>query len=463
MKIKTARKYFAIFIISLFLAGTTQIGLSISGNTTELVPQTAETRTSFDPFMEGWTCRKQITIDHTKVAGDVTDFPVLISITDASLQTKAQMNGDDILFMDGIGIAQQLNHEIETYDSSSGKLVAWVNLPSLTSTTDKIFYMYYGNPESNSQQNQEATWNSNYLAVWHLNNNPTGLILDSSTNKNNGDPQGGMTASDLVDGKTGLCLDFDGVDDSISFEEFTDTQDMGTCVAWVQTTMDDIGAVWAETQYDSLKPYIVCGKYYDDVLWFARDVYGLDSNFQGRKPIGMNDGQWHQVVWVSNGEENGNMFFFDGEPISLTWQDNQDPDGIWFNDQETDTHSIAAFGRYDLDYPWDGFLDEIRLMNIPTSAEMVATEYANQNNPSSFYTIGLEEEIPLKTTIMFGKISNVSSIGDFTRVDAVKLRFIQFSPFSFNTYTSNERILVSNDYLGIFTQKMILAIGQAYN
>jgi hypothetical protein len=72
----------------LFLAGTTQIGLSISGNNTELVPQTAETRTSFDPFMEGWTCRKQITIDHTKVAGDLTDFPVLISITDASLQTS---------------------------------------------------------------------------------------------------------------------------------------------------------------------------------------------------------------------------------------------------------------------------------------------------------------------------------------------------------------------------------------
>jgi hypothetical protein len=67
-------------------------------------------------------------------------------------------------------------------------------------------------------------------------------------------------------------------------------------------------------------------------------------------PIGMNDGQWHQVVWVSNGEENGNMFFFDGEPISLTWQDSQDPNGIWFNDQDTDTHSIAAFGRYDLDY-----------------------------------------------------------------------------------------------------------------
>jgi hypothetical protein len=55
-----------------------------------------------------------------------------------------------------------------------------------------------------------------------------------------------MTASDLVDGKTGLCLDFDGVDDYISFEEFTDTQDIDCCIAWVQTTMDDIGAVWTE-------------------------------------------------------------------------------------------------------------------------------------------------------------------------------------------------------------------------
>jgi len=40
------------------------------------------------------------------------------------------------------------------------------------------------------------------------------------------------------------------------------------------------------------------------------------------------------------------------------------------------------------DQYWDGRIDEVRLSNTIRSAQWIATEYANQNSPSTFYSVG---------------------------------------------------------------------------
>jgi hypothetical protein len=344
----------------------------------------------FDPFEYGWQYRKQIIIDHTQVAGDLEEFPVLIKTIDPDL-TKAQADGDDILFMNGVGNSTKLHHELEVFDQATGTLTAWVNVPALTSEQDTVFYLYYGNPGCINQEYPEKVWNTHYKAVWHLDTNPLDGVIDSTLNNHDGTAQGDMTVSDVDTGKIGSCLDFDGIDDLISFSEFTDALDIGTCIAWVHTTSSDLGAVWGEANMDSDKPYIMFGKYSDDFFSYARDIYGSDSNYQGCKSTGINDGFWHQVAWLSKGSGNGNVFYFDGQPISLIWQDEQDPNGIWFDDQSTDTHSIGGLNRLTNDYQWTGMLDEIRITDTPLSAEWITTEYTNQNNPAGFLTIGPEE------------------------------------------------------------------------
>ena len=54
-----------------------------------------------DPWWDtDWSYRKEITIDHTKVAASLVNFPVLISFaSDADLASKAQDDGDDIVFI----------------------------------------------------------------------------------------------------------------------------------------------------------------------------------------------------------------------------------------------------------------------------------------------------------------------------------------------------------------------------
>lgn len=131
----------------------------------------------FDPFAEGWEYRKMITVNHTMVAGDLEHFPVLLDLTDTDLREKAQDDGDDILFMDGAGVATRLYHEIEEFDISTGRLIAWVNISSLSPTVDTSFYLYYGNMGSSTQQCPEKTWGSDFVLVQHFNER-SGTLFD---------------------------------------------------------------------------------------------------------------------------------------------------------------------------------------------------------------------------------------------------------------------------------------------
>ncbi|MDD2666872.1 MAG: DUF2341 domain-containing protein [Methanocellales archaeon] len=151
-----------------------------------------------DWYNPSWNYRKLITIDHTKVdnvaapSTTYANFPVLINISsDSGLASKAQSDGDDILFTSSDGTTK-LNHEIELYNSSTGELVAWVNVTltkDSSDATNDTLYMYYGNSGASSQQNAAAVWNPNYKGVWHLDetgNGTSGEYKDSTSSANNG-------------------------------------------------------------------------------------------------------------------------------------------------------------------------------------------------------------------------------------------------------------------------------------
>jgi len=163
-----------------------------------------------------WGYRKEITIDHNEVVSNLEDFPILFQNTSIDFSDHAQSDGDDFVFVSTDGFVQY-NHEIEYYDSTSGELIAWVNITSLSSTEDTIIYIYYGNPSCSNQENIEGVWNSNYVGVWHCNNevdNDEGDIKDSTMYNNNGTTQN-METGDSVDGKISKAINFDGVNEKV--------------------------------------------------------------------------------------------------------------------------------------------------------------------------------------------------------------------------------------------------------
>ena len=102
-----------------------------------------------------WHFRKEIIIHAGQVSSDVTDFPVLVDITDSDLAALAQTDGDDIVFTSYAGA--KLNHEIEFYDYLTGHLIAWVSA-DLSETSDTLLYFYYGNLGAPNQENSTGVW-----------------------------------------------------------------------------------------------------------------------------------------------------------------------------------------------------------------------------------------------------------------------------------------------------------------
>src|SRR5580698_2442342 len=156
-----------------------------------------------------WTNRKPVTVDHTKVTGGaaLTNYPMLFSVTDTDLAAAAQSSGNDILFTAADGVTK-LNHEIESYNSSTGQLIAWVEVPTLSASADTGIYIYYGNSTASNQQNAAGVWDSNYQGVYHLGNGSTLSGNDSTGNANN--PT--ATTATAASGKIGGGASFNGAE-----------------------------------------------------------------------------------------------------------------------------------------------------------------------------------------------------------------------------------------------------------
>ncbi|MDD1671127.1 MAG: DUF2341 domain-containing protein, partial [Methanomicrobiales archaeon] len=333
----------------------------------------------------GWGYQKSITIDHTKVSGTQTDFPVLVSLlvslsSDSDLSARAQSDGDDILFTAADGTTK-LSHEIESY--SSGTLVAWVKVPSVSSAADTTIMMYYGNAGATSQQNQTGVWDGNYRAVWHLKEDPSGTApqMKDSKNTNHGTSYGSMTSGDQVSGKMGGSLDLDGGDDRISVGSIVGDSAAFTVSLWFKTSSSNTPMkIWGEGNTGTNTPFNyldVSETVVGDVEYCVRD----DSNVAGCPTYsgGLNNGVWHYFVGVQRAK-NDRELFVDGSSRGTSTTS--------LGTVTLNVGNIGAMQRMALTHFFTGGVDEVRISNSGRSSTWIATEWNNQNSPSTFYSVG---------------------------------------------------------------------------
>jgi predicted glutamine amidotransferase len=363
-----------------------------------------------------WQYRRTITIDHTKVSGDQTDFPVLIDLTDSGLTPKALTSGYDFVFTDAN--EAKLSHEIETYESGTGHLVAWVKIPLLSSTTDTVLFMYYGNPSSANQQDTVAVWGSSDKMVLHL-DEKTGTHYDSTVNGNNGTPYNAVTqgASGKIDGAD----TFDGGNDYVQVAHsstLTGYTTSFTASFWLR--LSDISRRQAIlNKYDSVGNQ---RGWYIEFLTTA--AYGKVLGF-----FGSQNGLAYQEWYASFNPTAGTWYH-----ITVVWQANTVP-RFYVNGAQVatiGTGTIASIfnnvgaplyigrsyttGRYLL-----GSLDEIRIASPAPSASWMLTGYNSQSNPLTFYQIGTEEhyETPRYTLTI-----NIVGQGSVTK-DPSQITYLQ--------------------------------------
>ncbi|MFC1587710.1 DUF2341 domain-containing protein [Planctomycetota bacterium] len=362
-------------------------------------------------YHDDWHCRKKITINAAKVspvnAGNLSAFPVLINRTDADWRSKSnsghvgQDDGGDILFTASDGVSK-LDHEIESYLPASGKLVTWVQVPTLSASENTDIYIYYYNTAVADQQNASGVWDADYYGVWHLKEDPAVAgandIKDSTAYGLHGTDAGAMDNADQIPGKIGGSLDFDGGDDLIegpSSNMLTgDNLQTATLSAWVRHSNA------GDTNYvASLKRSAVYSTLFslDPGNTGAGNLGFLTRNFADtthpwlNHDGGYNDGQWHHLVGVVDGLSR--VLYVDGD------ERNSDNEGMQSVVGNTAIFTIGAFQSGSLHFL--GAVDEVRFSRSARSADYIKTEHNNQNDPVTFYTVGVEETI-MGTTIKGG-------------------------------------------------------------
>jgi len=164
-----------------------------------------------DPFLSGYTTRRKLTIDHTKIDSDLTDFPVLVKLTSSNFDfSKSNSDGYDIRFTSSDGTTL-LKYERERHDSANQKAEYWVKIPSVSSSADTEFYIYYRTADTADGADPTNVWDSNFKAVYHLNgsyNGTTGEIKDSTANGHDGEACSSTQAPTQVEGKIGKAQEF---------------------------------------------------------------------------------------------------------------------------------------------------------------------------------------------------------------------------------------------------------------
>jgi len=332
-------------------------------------------------YNASWSYRKPITIDHTYVDSDLSNFPVLVSFDTSSIEANIQDDGDDLLFTSSDG-STKLSHEIELYDESTNTAKIWVKVPTVNGASNTTIYMYYGNASCSSQQDGTNVWDSNFTAVWHMHNDPNsaGTQQDATANNKDGTSVGSMTTSDLVDAKIGKGWDLDGSNDGMS-STLTGTTAF-TWSAWVRLPSN--GATYKSIITIGGSSYILM-----DLTGNTPNITGSfwSSDGMGGSTLSMTSMStltWYYVTLTRQGNSTtgGYKAYKDG---AYTGQANT---GTW----TAPTNAIYVGQRADNSaHDFIGIVDEVRISNTNRSADWIKFEYYNMNESDNEISFGTEE------------------------------------------------------------------------
>jgi hypothetical protein len=334
----------------------------------------------------GFSYQKTITIDHTKVGAALTDFPVLISTISVTFSTitpsghSANSSGFDIVFTTMSDCSFLLSWDTETYNASTGKLVAWVKVPSLSSTVDNVLYVCYGKSSITTYQGGPSsnTWTNNYEGVYHLGD--TGLTVESSSHT--------LTATNnsvtTTTGKIGTGGSLNGSSAYLTAGAITDFNltVSGSVSGWFNMGSGASGrnAIFGKDNFGTDRNgYFFFAN--QSVLKLCYELADASGFQQACETTALATTQaWHYGVltWDSSNVK----MYIDGSNDYSAAETKVPVSNVY-------VLSLGSRGDAAADF-FNGTLDEMHLSRVARASGWISTEYNNQNSPDSFYSMGPE-------------------------------------------------------------------------
>ena len=355
-----------------------------------------------DWYDSNWLKARKITIDQTDIdTADLTNYPLYVNMTLVNVGTDSQADCDDFVFVDSTNVTK-LDHEIETCSDANNWAEFWVEVPTVDFDADTIIYMYYDNAATTDQQNTQATWNSNYKAVWHLN----GTFVDSTSSPITCTNSGTSASTDEYIGDS---RNFDAVDDFLDCDSDNKIDDIwtsgGTVSMW--TFSDTVGEnanarILNKEQGTAGWIFFKAGTSGgNDKLRFLLNA-GTDGDWINTNFV-LSQNIWHHLVVTYNTDSTANnpTIYIDNtaytEGSGLT---SSTPASI-VSDAAKDlcvgnVHSGAST-NCGTTGTFDGRLDEIRFYDLTASAQWIKADWECQRGAvdgNSCITVGDEGEEP---------------------------------------------------------------------
>ncbi|MBT30455.1 MAG: hypothetical protein CMO01_12420 [Thalassobius sp.] len=353
----------------------------------------------------GYNFMQTIEVDHTKVASDLTQFPLLINVTEDDLKhvdnggNVEEVNGYDIIFTSD-DQTTILDHQIEKYDPTTGELIVWVGIPTLSSSVNTSIEMYYGNSSVSTDPSTTDVWDSNFERVLHLDG-----VTDGTANSLDGTNNGSSSTSGII----GNGRYFDGVNDYISVNNQTPTT--FTISAWINPTSlgananayayGGSGVIWSDFSgcADDMIPIALR----NDRFAFG-DGGGCAYDNLEISTVSVSTSNWYFVAVTRDGTTGAKELYINGE-----LKGSSAGTGTQLLDDNTEIH----IGGNTLDSRYfNGLIDETRFSTIVRSSDWILTEYNNQLDPSSFYSFTDLSLLPVDlisfNTEMVGKTAKIS-------------------------------------------------------
>jgi hypothetical protein len=329
----------------------------------------------------GYNYSMDITLAPASGTSDLTDFPALISFSNSLLGTivngghVSNSNGYDIIFTDSNG--NKLDHQIESYNAATGNFVGWVRIPLLSSTATTTIRMYYGNSMVTVDPSVKSVWTSSYKGVWHLNGTD---YTDATTNLNNGTNSNTTNVTGRIAGGRG----FNGSNGYIQVPTN----------GFVPNNNNQTISIWANY------PATPGGN--ANLISFQAGQSGsaIQLGFRGGRAVAW---EWGGTILADGGVAPSTntwhyyVYTYDGTTSQFY------VDGVFRGSSTVAPQTLLPtegnIGRYNNGEYLNASLDEPRFSMSPKSAGWIQTEYANQNNPAGFISLGVEVNSTLLTSL----------------------------------------------------------------
>jgi len=366
-------------------------------------------------------------------SGSHKNFPMLISILDSDLYDHVnQSNGNDIAFAND---TDWLDHEIEifnqSYSSTHAQLIAWVRIPNLLISINTSIYLYYGNATMTSLENPANVW-STYTSVWHLKeSNGIGYYLkDSTTNSYDGLPSGTRY---LSSGKIGGARNFVARSDGISISNGSNL---------LNGNSQFMFSFWMYPNYTSDLDWETDGERF--VFYKSSSVRMARTWRHPSQDLGQGRFQT-DIEFVINGTNFHTITIYRQTWNYLVYS----YDGYWFRiyvngqlvswqliDSDSLISDSSAFFLGSMgSNSFKGYIDEFRISNNNNTNGWFETEFNNQNNMESFFSLGSEKIVDLVPPSYSNLIESLDplelgqteiiqiNVSDFSEILQVKIQF----------------------------------------